>query len=74
MTAVQRSQAWAAEQKAFFDRFSNTPGAYLPAIYIEVGSQWAYVAPYRDTYLDGVEGAALNKTWAAIGQYNAGVN
>jgi len=71
LTGVQTSAAWATSQKALFDAFPGTTGAYHPAIYYQTSSnRWGYNRPNLDNWLGGVEGAGLNQTWTAMGVYN----
>jgi len=71
LAGVQNSAAWAAEQKAFFNLYPSRTYSYHPSIYIQVSSnRWGYVRPNDDAWLGGVEGAALNRTWTAMGEYN----
>ena len=71
LTAVQNSAAWAAEQKAFFTSIGALAHHYHPAIYIQVtNDRWGYNRPNQNTWLGGVEGAGLNLTWTAMGEYN----
>lgn len=71
LTAVQNSAGWAAEQKGFFTSLGALAHHYHPSIYIHAtGDRWGYNRPNFDTYVSGVEGAALNLTWTAMGEYN----
>jgi len=71
LTAVQRSAAWAAEQKAFFTAVGALAHHYHPAIYIHcTNDRWGYNRPYFNTYNGSTEGGALNLTWYSMDEYN----
>jgi len=74
LTAIQNSAGWAAEQKAFFTSVGALAHHYHPSIYIQTTSnRHGYNRPNFNNWVDGgtVEGAALNLTWTAMGEYNA---
>jgi len=71
LTAVLNSTAWASSQRTVHNTWGATTGAYHPALYFETtDNRWGYNRPHFDNYLGGVEGAALNQTWATISEYN----
>jgi len=75
MTALQNSAAWAAEQKAFFNLWTTRTHSYHPAVYIQTSNdRWGYNRPYFNNYAGTTEGAALNRAWAAMGEYNDAVD
>jgi hypothetical protein len=73
--AVQGSSQWATAQVNYFNTWVSTAGAFLPSLYVGVDQRFGLTsvnngAVNPDTYSGGVEGAAFNSTFSAVGTNN----
>jgi hypothetical protein len=68
LTACKQSQSWATALKNAQDTFNSVNGAIMPADYIQIDARWGHADP--DLYSGGVEGAALDLAWLALGTRN----
>jgi hypothetical protein len=70
LAACKASQTWANALRAFHEAFNTVANADSPADYIMVNNRWGHTP--TDTYLGGVEGAALDLAWQALKARNNG--
>lgn len=68
LAAVKKSWAWAKALKNFFNMFEGVDGCKYPADYVMLDSRWGHAWP--NTYLDGVEGARLDRVWRLVSLRN----
>lgn len=61
MAIVRASIAWAQVHRKYFNTFDATVGAEYPSEFLLTGANYGHASP--DTYLNGVEGAALDQDY-----------
>lgn len=71
LKAVKKSHAWASALRDFFDKFDLYENAEYPPDYLQVEERWGHAYPTQ--YLNGVEGAGLDRAWVYAALRNRGI-